>query len=234
MDSRRKKWIFDKPLYDLDITKYDAYLDIKEHLPKAGPHNLKVVHKIEVSPVDLRNAFGEGCLSYRNSNYSTREYDFTDSNLDKFLLYDYKSTQEFGGATMPDYDYEHQMHIRPMYRKRIYPTEVDFWNSEEKHMFRVNCTEYSEYRKFKEWVLKKVEESKNSETFEEKAFKKYGKLDTYDGYNKTYPQLTEFAIYKYSQKFYSGDKHVFKDYETPVEAKTQLSNEYLYKETADS
>ena len=224
--TRRARRIFNKPLYDTDLTNYDAFVDIKEHLPKASAHNQKVVHKIEISPADLRSACGEGGRAYRNGEYSTREYDFTDSNLDKFLIYDYKSTQEFGGGPMAGYDYENQMHIRPMYRKQMYPTEEDFWNSTEPHPFRVNCTEYAEFRKFKEWLLKKIEEAKNGESFEQRAFKKFGETDTYDDYHKQYPHLTEFAIYKFSKQFYDK-KYQFSEIDKPVEAKTALSDEFL-------
>ena len=48
------------------------------------------------------------------------------------------------------------MHIRPMYRKKVYPTEIDFWNSEEIHEFRVNCTEYADFRKFRAWFENEV------------------------------------------------------------------------------
>jgi hypothetical protein len=86
----------------------------------------------------------------------TREWDFTDCNLDKFLIYDWKLTQEFGGQPLPDYDYENQNHLRPRQRKRVFPTEKEFWNFDERVDFYVNCTEYAEFRKFKYWFYREV------------------------------------------------------------------------------
>lgn len=117
---------------------------------------MKVVLKVEASPADVIRAFGQGVTSYRNGNYSTREFDFTDSNMDKFLIYDWKSSQNYGGPPIPGWDYENQNFIRPMHRKKIYPTEAEFWNSDEAHEFRINCTELAEVRKFREWFLREV------------------------------------------------------------------------------
>jgi hypothetical protein len=86
----------------------------------------------------------------------TREWDFTDNNLDKFLVYDWKMTQEFGGQPLPNYDYENQNHLRPRQRRKIFPTEKEFWDFEEKVEFYVNCTEYAEFRKFKYWFYREV------------------------------------------------------------------------------
>ena len=86
----------------------------------------------------------------------TREWDFTDCNLDKFLIYDWKLTQEFGGQPLPGYDYENQNHLRPRQRKRVFPTEKEFWDFDERVEFYVNCTEYAEFRKFKYWFYREV------------------------------------------------------------------------------
>lgn len=43
-------------------------------------------------------AFGEGQFQTRNDRVATREYDFEDSNLDAFLVYDYKATSETTSA----------------------------------------------------------------------------------------------------------------------------------------
>jgi hypothetical protein len=38
----------------------------------------------------------------RNDNYSLGEWDFTDSNLDKFLVFDYKSSTEYWGENLSE------------------------------------------------------------------------------------------------------------------------------------
>lgn len=65
-------------------------------------------------------------------------------------------TQEFGGQPLLNYDYENQNHLRPRQRRKIFPTEKEFWDYEEKVEFYVNCTEYAEFRKFKYWFYREV------------------------------------------------------------------------------
>lgn len=66
-------------------------------LTKEYPHELRVVFKFKAAPKDIIHAFGDSINNERNGIYSTKEWDFVDSNLDKFLLYDYKSTTSYWG-----------------------------------------------------------------------------------------------------------------------------------------
>jgi hypothetical protein len=54
--------------------------------------------------------FGDGVKAYRSSK-STLEFDFEDSNLDLFLVYDHKSTTEFWGKNLENFDYNVKMKI---------------------------------------------------------------------------------------------------------------------------
>jgi len=195
-------------------------------MPKPNPHAFKVVAKLRVAPKALLKAFGEGFRAYRHGEFGTREWDFTDCNMDKFLVYDWKATQEFGGQPIPGYDYVNQIHLRPKNRKRIYPTEMDFWNSDEKFDFFVNCSEYGEFRKFKYWFYREVSLAAEEEkSFEEKAFEKYGSMDSMDTYGKKYAKQTEFAVHKYNQTFFSGEKYEFKEWDKPVSRKAKPGEE---------
>ena len=71
-------------------------------LTKEYPHALQVVCEIEVSPRDFIHCFGQSLGVTRNDNYSLCEWDFTDSNLDKFLVYDYKASTAYWGENLPD------------------------------------------------------------------------------------------------------------------------------------
>ena len=57
---------------------------------------------MSVAPKDMLHCFGESFDSERNGIYSTKEWDFVDSNLDKFLVYDYKSSTSYWGENKPD------------------------------------------------------------------------------------------------------------------------------------
>lgn len=202
-------------------------------MPKPAPHALKVVTKIRVSPKALIKTFGEGTRAYRHGDMGTREWDFTDCNLDKFLIYDWKLTQEFGGQPLPGYDYENQNHLRPRQRKRVFPTEKEFWDFDERVEFYVNCTEYAEFRKFKYWFYREVRSAEaDSKSFEEKCFDKFGAVDLMDTYGKTYKRETEFAVYKYDQRFFSGEGYQFQEWEKPVEQRVKPGEETRVLEKA--
>lgn len=69
---------------------------------------------------------------------ATREYDFEDNDLSRYLVYDYP-LQGPRKAHIP----------KPL-------PEEEFWNSDEKHIFRVECNRYADFRKFKKWIYEEV------------------------------------------------------------------------------
>lgn len=152
---RRHRRIYDRPKYDLDITNYEAWRCFDRPMLKNGDHSLPIVCKVIVAPKILRKVFGEGILPTRNLA-ATREYDFEDVNFDSFLLYDYRATTDYWGKNKEGYDYENQESIDPRRRKVKWPTNEEFWNSTENHMFRLNCTPYADFRKFRKWFMSQV------------------------------------------------------------------------------
>lgn len=104
---RRERRIYDRPVIDENIENYDVFREFSDVvLTKEYPHSLPVVCEIEVSPKDFVHCFGRSLGVTRNDNYSLNEWDFTDSNLDKFLVYDYKASTEYWGENLPDEWYE--------------------------------------------------------------------------------------------------------------------------------
>lgn len=69
---------------------------------------------------------------------ATREYDFEDNDLSRYLVYDYPLQGP-----------------RKANSKKPLPEE-EFWNSDEKHIFRVESTRYADFRKFKKWIYEEV------------------------------------------------------------------------------
>lgn len=99
---RRQRRVYDRPVVDDNIENYDVFREFSDcTLVKEYPHSLPVVCEIEISPKDFIHCFGQSLGVTRNDNYSVCEWDFTDSNLDRFLVYDYKSTTDYWGENLP-------------------------------------------------------------------------------------------------------------------------------------
>lgn len=104
---RMEKYKYDRPKYDTDISNYSVWREFSDSImTKEYPHELPVLIKIEAAPKDMVHVFGDSVINSRNDNYSTKEWDFVDSNLDRFLVYDYKATTQYWGPNMPDEWYE--------------------------------------------------------------------------------------------------------------------------------
>ena len=93
------------------------------------------------------------------------------------------------------------------------PTSEEFWESNEPYNFRVNCSDYSEYRKFRTWFYKQVPNSnyhicqveegqKEPLSYEERLFKKYGKYEKFDDYDKDYVLDAKAAVFSYDRTYF--------------------------------
>jgi len=104
---RRERRVYDRPVFDENIENYDVFREFSDVvLTKEYPHSLPIVCEIEVSPKDFVHCFGRSLGVTRNDNYSLNEWDFTDSNLDKYLVYDFKASTDYWGENLPDEWYE--------------------------------------------------------------------------------------------------------------------------------
>jgi len=204
---RRKRRTYSTPKHDTNIENYGAWRVFDRELTRAHEFALPVVCKIPLAPKFVRMAFGEGNASV-GSKRATREYNFEDNNLDLFILYDFSATTDYWGPNRADYDYENQEHLHPRLRIKKYPTKEEFWNSEEEFVFRLNCTEYAEFRKFKKWIIEKVDKVKNGGSYEETVKKTFGEFETYDNYDKKYELRRDPAVFKYDRAWFleSGEK----------------------------
>lgn len=104
---RRERRVYDRPRIDDNIENYDVFREFSDtFLTKEYPHELPVVCTIEVSPKDFIHCFGQSLGVTRNDNYSLGEWDFTDSNMDRFLVYDYKGSTDYWGENLPQEYYD--------------------------------------------------------------------------------------------------------------------------------
>ncbi|CAD8071388.1 unnamed protein product [Paramecium primaurelia] len=193
--------IYDRPKFDLSLNDYYVWTTFHDPYYKPDEYSEIVVCKIYLSPKGLIHAFGMGMDPWRNK-LATKEFDFEDSNLDKFCLYDAKQTTKFWGPNKSEQFYNKQQYLKPIYRKKRWPTYDEFWNQEEKAPFRVNCTRYGDFRKFKEWIQQEIERCSKLPSFEERVLKKYGQPEFYDDYSKNYQCKTEPAVYKYTREYF--------------------------------
>jgi hypothetical protein len=230
---RRRRKVYDKPKHDLSIENYHVYRKWENTLPKFDDHCVPVVCKVMISPAKLMKVFGVPNVGWDKFQRSaTMEYNFEDSNWDTFLLYDYRETTDFWGPNKPNYDYENQSHIQPRKRRTKYPTREEFWASNDTYAFRINCTEYADFRKFRKWILQHMEEKENKPGLHERAMQKWGPLETYDVYDKKYPIQQEMSVFKYTKKFFAlpGEKYEEKtDYHKPLTPVQKLGDQYIKK-----
>jgi hypothetical protein len=63
--------------------------------------------------------------------------------------------------------------LHPHKRKTRHPDIEQFWNSEENIRFKLWCSPYASWRKFKKWIVLKVKDSPNHPSKEEDVKKMY-------------------------------------------------------------
>jgi len=68
--------------------------------------------------------------------------------------------------------------------KSISPEE--FMNSDKPHAFRVNCSKYAEFHKFKKWILREVETRKKQKSYDEQVAELCGDFNIQDKFGKKY------------------------------------------------
>lgn len=131
-------------------------------------------------------------------------YFFEDSNLDSFILFDWKQTTITWGKNLPDSEYDNQENIMPLHRIRKFPSLEEFWSSNEHQEFRYNFSRYAERRKFLKWILKEVDgEEVNS--LEKELNDKFGVIDKYESLTKVGRTENRVpSIYEYSQEYITG------------------------------
>ena len=114
------------------------------------------------------------------------------------------------------------------------PTEEEFWNSNQEYLFRIECTEYADWRKFKIWITEYLKKAENQNSIEEVTQEKMGKFETYDDYDKKYEILRDVPVFKYTKEFYlfPGEKYEIKSkYHERIQVSKHLGDEYLKKWT---
>lgn len=132
-------------------------------------------------------AFGQP-VTTRTGFDGTGEYDFEDNNLDVYNIHDYKQTDFYWGLNRDDEHYEKELKKPPHRRDKKWPSIKEFWETTEPREFRLHCQDNADWRKFKVWLKKTLDEVSLKETScDDDLFKKYRDeldIDLGDSYDK--------------------------------------------------
>jgi len=118
---------------------------------------------------------------------------------------------------------------------RKYPSvsPSEFWKSKEKHTFRFNYHQHSEWRKFQLWILQEIEEKRNQESYDKATEKEFGALDFMEDYDKKYEVRTTCPLFKVNRQILHKDDKKWKpksNYDYPFQALEELGDEYIIQE----
>lgn len=121
------------------------------------------------------------CFGWPNTSevlmHGSGQYDFEDSNLDAFSIFDYKQTTLYHGLNREDEYYDTLKNLRkpPQSRKRKWPSLEEFWESEEPKPFRFIADDKGEWRKFVRYLRKDIERRETmGGSYEEESLEKFG------------------------------------------------------------
>lgn len=137
---------------NLNLVGYDAWRSPDRMLIQSSP-NSHAVCKILVPPALLKKAFGSPDFSRIGFNGSGC-FDFEDTNLDLYRLYDYKKTDLYHGLNREDSYYLNLKNMKKPIHKRLkkWPSFEEFWSSSDPVEFRLLASKNSEWQKFRRWL----------------------------------------------------------------------------------
>jgi len=112
-----------------DISKYGAFRTL-DH--SGGVDNLQIrsIAKIQLVPKELERVFGMRDSESHGLD-SSGSYMFMDSNMDPFLIAEYRNTQLYHGLNREQEWYDKHRNLTPFKRPKKYPTPSEFWDLEE-------------------------------------------------------------------------------------------------------
>lgn len=140
-------------------------------------------------------------------------------------------------------------------RKERSISPEEFLKSEIPHKFRVNCSQYAEFNKFKKWILKEVEVRKVQKSYDQQVKELCGDFDIQDNFSKTYATRKTSPLFDVSrdklykefsfEDFLPKEKHPNStskknkkeaqwkpksDFDLPFVPKERLGDEYIIRD----
>jgi hypothetical protein len=103
---------------------------------------------------------------------------------------------------------------------RKYPqmSPEEFLQSDEPHLFRVNCSTYAEFHKFKKWMLQEIESRKSQKSYDEQVNELHGDFNIQDQFSESYEVRNTSPIFDYCrEQLYS--QYDIEDFQPKVQTK---------------
>jgi len=189
---------YDRPRHPLNLEGYDVWRAVDGDFG-VHPTGKDIRAKVIATPKDIIHAFGQpetaGVAELISGHYL-----FEDTNLDIFMLHNYKLTNTHGEKPNEDDD-----RIAPRYRVKSKPSPEEFWNLDEEFVFSISSTYEADFRTFRKFLQNQIQEAKNGESYDAQVEKKFGKIDFYDNYDVDYEIDNDMPINKYNKETY-GEK----------------------------
>lgn len=160
--------------YDIsrDLTDYCVWREFSKNQNEDSQMILMTnFGRLNVSPSDLVRAWGLPNYRTQHRKYNLGLFYFEDCELGKYIIYD---MQEEGSPFVE------------MKEKQGYYYAFDqFFQSEEKHSFRVQSLKYDDKEKFLHFVKRRINKvrSKEEPTYEELTEQKFGKIQDFNDYD---------------------------------------------------
>lgn len=85
-------------------------------------------------------------------------------------------------------------------RKEKSITPEEFMNSDKPHAFRVNCSKYAEFHKFKKWMLREIETRKKQKSYDEQVADLCGDFSIQDNFGKKYSTRKTSPIFEVNRE----------------------------------
>jgi len=198
---------------DKNLREYDAWRCVDRNLIVPTPKT-KAVCKITVSPALIRQAFGTPDKTELGFEVSG-QYDFEDTNLDLFRLFDYQETTFYHGFNREDSFYYTEKNMRRHEKRRVkkWPTVEEFWASEEPRQFRLVAGEYSDWKTFRRWLNRHLRNIEGTDfDYDSECLSKHeSTLDICLGdYDKKEEINTEMAIFKWNNTIFMNKEDLEK------------------------
>lgn len=178
-----------------DITNFDCWRVTDRNMYLDEPHRTPV-SKITVSPKQLIHVFGDP--HWNVSPETTGVYLFEDNKLDLYVVAEPHSTTATRGPNKDQEYYDEQRKkFHKKRREQPLPNLEEFWYEDVPRVFFIHATPYAEFRKFKVWLRKTLEDNKDKPSFTERAAQKYGDMFCmFDEYDKDYNKYNERDVNK--------------------------------------
>lgn len=155
-------------------------------------HKIPCEHKISIAPADLVTVFGPQGY-FDKIPGTTGTYEFEDTNLDVFRIFDRHHTREFIKPRLLKLKHPPYSHRG---KSENLPTAEEFWKSSTPVDFWVGSTEYADVQSFTKWLKEKLEKK---EDIYKKLIEKYGEIDSGNNYKKNYELSRDYALFKYNK-----------------------------------